>query len=199
MTSRVFRTILCACVVASIAGVAGATPIQWTVASGGNGHWYDLVATSPIGWGSANSQANGLSYLGTTGHLATLTSAAENAFVDGSITINGWLGGYQDPTELVPSAGWHWVTGETWSYTNWALGEPNDNHVVGANYEQWLEGLPGGQWNDLPGPTASAYSRSNIVVEYDTSDTSTPEPCSMALLGVGLVGLVVRRRRSAKA
>ena len=77
---------------ASIAVLAGAAPlaatssmaapVQWTVASGGNGHWYEFVY-SPAGFtfGQARAAALSASHLGMQGYLATVTSQAENDFI----------------------------------------------------------------------------------------------------------------------
>ena len=53
--------------------------VRWT-GDGGNGHWY-LVMRTPqlVSWDSARSFATN-----DGGYLATITSAAENAFVVGS-------------------------------------------------------------------------------------------------------------------
>ena len=63
----------------------------WTLASGGNGHTYRVVAkTGLISWDSANAAAQAAG-----GYLATITSAAENAFVlslidDPAIRLTGF-------------------------------------------------------------------------------------------------------------
>ena len=57
-------------------GVAGAVPIQWTVASGGNGHWYEHVYIA-MEWHPAKTFYESRSHLGLQGHLFTITSAAE--------------------------------------------------------------------------------------------------------------------------
>ena len=44
-------------------------------------------------------------------------------------TINRgpWLGGYQDPADTpAADANWNWVTGESWGYTDWYPGNPDD-------------------------------------------------------------------------
>lgn len=115
----------------------------WTVASGGNGHTYRVVAKSNlISWDSANTEAQAAG-----GYLATITSAAENAFVFSliddpaywtqSANDHGpWIGGYQSSGSSGSTNGWTWViaTGtsapETFSYTNWESGEPNNLAAV---------------------------------------------------------------------
>ena len=76
------------------------------------------------------------------GHLATITSAAENAFItsrfDGSERI--WLGG----SDAMSEGSWQWVTGEPWSFSGFGEGEPNDL----APGEDYLELGEGGVWND---------------------------------------------------
>ena len=65
------------------------------------------------------------------GHLVTLTSQQESAFV-GALTSTPRgidIGGFQDRSAQSysePAGGWRWVTGETWDYTNWLMGEPNN-------------------------------------------------------------------------
>lgn len=130
--------------------------VQWDVSSGGNGHWYKPVPGFPgLTWTLANelAQAQG-------GHLATITSAEENAFVF-SLVANDpqyWnfccnysgaaLGGLQQDGAPEPAGGWYWVTGEPWTYSNWGPGLPDDQE--GRGPEERLHFFnPDGQWNDL--------------------------------------------------
>jgi hypothetical protein len=136
-----------------------ATPVQWP----GNGHWYEVVSSPGISWADANAAASAASYLGLEGHLATLTSAAEDAFVETMLGSQHYVGGYQDLGVVTADVGWKWVTGEPWFYTNWGPGEPNDGY--GPASEQWLgAGWPGGTWND----EALLSGIFGYVVEYGT-------------------------------
>ncbi len=113
---------------------AGATPVQWTAASGGNGHFYEaILVLEGIDWTAANSAAQAQP---GAWYLATITSAAENAFVYSLFSGNPdffnsayydtgpWLGA----THSGPDAGdYAWVTGEEFSYANWAPPEPYGN------------------------------------------------------------------------
>jgi len=57
-----------------------AVPIEWTTSSGGNGHLYEAVLVgSAITWEDAQAAAVAR---GPSWNLATITSAAENAFVE---------------------------------------------------------------------------------------------------------------------
>src|SRR4051794_1631769 len=63
-------------------------PFEWNVQSGGNGHNFELVFPDSgfISWDDANSTASTMVLLGAQGHLATLTSAAEDNFVRASFS-----------------------------------------------------------------------------------------------------------------
>jgi hypothetical protein len=89
--------------------------VQWKVSDGGNGHWY----------GYGRVQISDATFLQTQdaavragGHLPTVTSASENAFVFQN--IGGGLGLFRQP-----GGSWQNVTGEPVSYQNWAPGDPN--------------------------------------------------------------------------
>ena len=173
---------------------------QWTIAVGGNGHYYQAVSVpGSISWFSAEAQAESMG-----GTLATITSAAENDFVHSLIasnpafweTIGGdtrgvWLGGYQPAGSPEPGGGWTWVTGEAFSYQNWASAEPNDTAGGGtSNYIQYFGRGPNNcanTWNDI-WPDAGAGQPLGFIVEV------VPEPGVGALLGLGLGSLLLRRR-----
>jgi hypothetical protein len=148
--------IVIALLLALFATPCGALLVQWT----GNGHWYEARHTPDrIDWEAAQAQcaADG-------GYLATILSAEENEFVfalasgDSSFWyidafengIGPWIGGIQVPGSLEPDGGWHWITGEPWSYTNWASGEPN-NFALDENRAHLfgLRTLIGDTWNDV--------------------------------------------------
>ncbi len=154
---------------------AETAPIQWRVEDGGNDHWYQVVgASQAVSWSDANAAATAAG-----GYLATLTSSAENQlafdladhpeFWTAPISANRgpWLGGFQSPGASAPDAGWQWVTGETWDFTSWGIGEPNDfggeqdrlHFLVGANepYEA--------VWNDQ---SVSTYSPTSYLIEWDS-------------------------------
>jgi hypothetical protein len=122
--------------------------VRWA----GNGHFYELVPTWRT-WLKAKDDAASRTFLGAQGHLATITSAEEQAFIVNTFSHplrEASLGGYQDGGQ------WRWVTTEPWSYTNWAPGEPN-----GEDYLAYHGGSFLGAWNDRPNSDTRHY-----FVEY---------------------------------
>jgi hypothetical protein len=126
-----------------------------------NGHGY-LLITQPafLTWDEAKAAAEKRG-----GHLVTLTSPEENAFVfsyvrtvDAAYFTNAfaqsgpWLGASQAPGSAEPLGGWSWVTGEPWAYTAWAAMEPNNDPVTEA-YLQFYTNRPdftrAPVWNDV--------------------------------------------------
>ena len=104
--------------------LAQSTAVQWTTASGGNGHWYGSVGTQAC-WESARvaCELEG-------GHLATPTSESESSFIRALVpsSENGaWLGGIQAPGSCEPACGWSFITGERW-VALWAPGQPENGN-----------------------------------------------------------------------
>jgi len=177
-------------VVVGSGAAALAAPIQWTIASGGNGHWYEYLPDQ-LNWPAAQSFAASRTLLGSQGYLATITSAEEKNFLLANNVVGGaaWIGAFQDlsaPDFSEPSGGWRWVTGEAWSFTSWGVGEPNN-----APYdENFVHTSQSGTWNDLPQQGFNFTTPPAILIEYD----AIPEPSTALLLGLGLVGVAARRR-----
>ncbi|MCW3095762.1 MAG: hypothetical protein JWL77_1380 [Chthonomonadaceae bacterium] len=154
----------------------------------GTGHYYEAVQAS-VTWPQARDAAATRTYLGRTGHLVTITSAAEQAFVTGSFPVaipNGyWIGAYQDKTATdfsEPAGGFRWVTGEPWQYTAWNSGEPNNNGGFGPS-EDFVIFASEGRWNDQG--TATSVG-TGYIVEYDF-----PKP-SFDVNGDGFADIVLQ-------
>ena len=130
--------------------------VQWSVADGGNGHWYQCIqdtATCEICWDEAQARS-----VDVGGYLATVTSAAETTFMVealGPLVMShpnpefGWGGGgYGNGSDG------EWVTGEPWDYTNWGIinNQPSGDgprFTVGGPYATPPD-TPG-MWNDIGG------------------------------------------------
>ena len=150
---------------------AGAAPntqarvVTFSIGAGSlsfGGHYYEFVSTG-LNWTNARAAAELKTYYGLKGYLATITSAAENTFLNSKFTSTGWIGA----SDAAVEGQWRWVTGPdtgtlfwlngtTQTYSSWAGGEPNN--AGGENYAQFYVG---GLWNDLNGSQGLAY-----VVEY---------------------------------
>jgi hypothetical protein len=104
--------------------------------STGNAYWLDA---------KANCAAMG-------GHLVTVTTSGENSFI-----YNLWPSGWIGLTDEVTEGTWKWVTGETYSYSSWNSGEPNN-----AGNEDYVQFVGAGKWNDLPNNQSLPY-----VLEFE--------------------------------
>lgn len=165
-------------------------PVQWSTGAGANGNTYQIVRSGPISWIDANTDAESQVHNGVPGHLVTIGSAEESAFVNqllASETTGFWLGGFQSRGATDPEAGWEWVNadgdipapGGSPGYENWAAGEPDElgpiNNVLLqedflAIYDSawYSEGFSGAVSADL-------YSISGYLVEYDTGTAPLEE------------------------
>lgn len=99
-----------------------------------NGHSY-YRSTGSATWTTARSNCVAMG-----GHLVTITTSGEQSFI-----FNIWPSGWIGLTDEVTEGTWRWVTGETYSYTNWNSGEPNN-----AGNEDYVQFVSNGRWNDLP-------------------------------------------------
>ncbi|MBQ7220928.1 MAG: hypothetical protein IJS28_08120 [Synergistaceae bacterium] len=102
-----------------------------------NGHRYEVI-TESLTWEQAKTRCEELG-----GHLATITSQAEQNFVAGLLGDSGtyWLGARADESGF-----WHWVTDEPFEkqYTNYASGQPDGSGV-------YLQIDSSGKWDDVSG------------------------------------------------
>jgi hypothetical protein len=132
---------------------------------GPGGHYYKAVIDPGLSWEEAKTKAAESTFNGVHGHLATIASAEEDAFIEslrqeaapggyGSL----WIGGSQLPSATSPTDGWFWVNGEgaipTQNggpvYANWQPAEPND--YWGPQSESFLSTghFNNFGWNDEP-------------------------------------------------
>ena len=98
-----------------------------------NGHSY-YRSTGTATWTTARTNCSNMG-----GHLVTITSSGEQSFL-----FNLWPSGWIGLTDEVTEGTWRWVTGETYSYSNWNSGEPNN-----SGNEDYVQFVSNGKWNDL--------------------------------------------------
>lgn len=189
--------------------ILGATPIQWTVGSGGNGHYYDYVPANSIFDGitfdAARTGAEASTYMGMTGYLATITSAAENAFLIDAFNYLYGFGGnpfataYIGATDGNSDGVFSWIggpeAGQTLNYTNFnggAVEEPGIvNQLVFGRFA--TQNSANGTW--------LIYNSTNralgYLIEYNATSAPTngvPEPGTWAMAGTALLAVGAWRR-----
>ena len=159
------------------------------------GNFYEFVNTNSS-WASANTNAQGRTFGGNSGYLATITSAAEFSYVvsKAGLGTRVWLGA----SDAAVEGEWRWTDGpevgqQFWqgdasgsavggAYTNWTFSggsqvEPND----WGSGEDYLMIMPDGTMNDYPGsgypiPYIVEYngSGSTAISSFSVSDTTRP-------------------------
>lgn len=108
-----------------------------------NGHIYKIFR-EPLSWDDAKVYCEQLG-----GHLATVTSAAEDSALYSYLARSGGQNCYLGATDVETEGVWKWVTGERWDYANWETTEPN-----GKNTQNWLgyyHTYESGKWDDISG------------------------------------------------
>ncbi|MEQ9400719.1 MAG: right-handed parallel beta-helix repeat-containing protein [Longimicrobiales bacterium] len=150
----------------------------WDPASGGNGHFYEWVPSGSVPWTTARTAAEARTAYGLPGHLVTITSAAELAFL-GTVQSDSiqtswrpWIG----LSDAASEGTYVWVTGEPFSFSSWSAGEPNN--LTGEDYVEMFSNL---EWNDAP--DAHGFTTSYLV-EFPTGGP-LPAPSPAAVQPVG--------------
>jgi LPXTG-motif cell wall-anchored protein len=159
-----------------------------------NNHLYQLSA-GPLAWDQARDAAAALIHDGQQGYLATVTSAVEDNFVNGT-AIGGttaWIAAtteiayvnpYRAPADQFASnsaiaGNPHWGAGPEAGlqapYVPWFPGEPNGTATDRCILVNWFS--PGAGWNDSPCSVGYRY-----VVEFG-GITASIAPLSFDNLG----------------
>lgn len=185
-----------------------------------NGHFYEFVTNEGISWTDARTAADGRpTYLGKRGYLATITTQAEQDFIQSRVSGNGWIGASDEAVE----GDWRWLTGPEglaandnggtgqlyWRgnstgaaingrYNNWDLqrNEPNNTTTNGEDYAHIVGNANAGnigKWNDLPDQqdytNIGAYRPQGYVVEYGGLPTDS-SPTVSASVTLNFTGAV---------
>jgi hypothetical protein len=198
MTGNIFRAV--SRVFFALAGFAcfantlSAAPIQWTVGSGGNDHYYERIEAAGLTYDQAALVAAGSSFSGLPGHFLILEEADyanELNFVNTNVYSPGvdsnriyWVGAKQ----LSGEPDWKWVDGSTVPVA--IRGSWNIDHFEG------------------PGDYGAAFFQPNTTLwDYITTNTSgfvngyvveyqpVPEPSTLAVATLSVLGLLIVTRR----
>jgi hypothetical protein len=114
---------------------AQSAAVQWRVAAGGNGHWYE-IRRNPLGdghWyfaeakGSAEAHGAHLVIFSSVAESAALYALLDCAAIAGSTSV--WVGLVQDRSASdysEPNGGWRWVDGSPLTFNPWLSWEPSN-------------------------------------------------------------------------
>lgn len=142
-----------------------------------NGHFYEFVPQVGITWANARVSAEGRTFFGLQGYLATITAEDEAQLTGEQAPGAGWIGG----SDLGNEGTWRWMTGPEagtifWvggpggsspNFAFWNVGEPND--LEDEDYAHITDPSVGepGSWNDLSLAGGSGlYEAKGYMVEY---------------------------------
>lgn len=189
-STRLLAAMLCsACATSCLSA-----PIQWTEGSGGNRHYYELVAPPQgINWTDARDAAAASTYLGAPGYLATINSPQEWNFVINNFPRDWtWIG----LSDAAQEGSFQWVTGEPLTFTRWIPGEPNNAGNEDYVFYQRATALGGDfGWNDFANSN-NVYT-SALPLGYVVEFVPEPSTAVLASLGIALLfGARWRRKRS---
>jgi hypothetical protein len=166
-------------------------------------HYYRFVASKGVTWSSANAAASATTYFGMKGYLATITSSAENTFIQQKTQGVGWIGA----SDAAVEGEWRWVTGPEASTLFWrgsgnqAAANPSVYGPVNGAYHNWnrygsqtnsepnnsndedyahITFFPNNpseslKWNDLPnGGTGGDYTPAGYLIEFGAPNETAP-------------------------
>jgi hypothetical protein len=125
----------------------GQPAVEWPENLGGNGHSYANFA-----FGENRSYEEAIDVAARLGgYPATITSFDESQFVMSFMPVyeteqtgRCTMGLTQFSNSSEPFGGWYWLNGESFDWTNWNGGEPNDNPAP----ENFSQIYSNGRWND---------------------------------------------------
>ena len=211
---NLFKALVAMCAM-SMASAAYSVPLR--AEFGGN--VYELYESIGLNLQEKLDYSENQSWNGVSGHLLTITSAAENQFIFDTFgprmrELGSTEGGGSSITialsDRAVEGTFVWLAGpevgQAPVYTNWVPGEPN-NFQGNEDTVRMDMGLGGssyccGRWNDSNAPW-------RFIIEFEDTTlapiptpapgptATAPEPATTALLALGLfgVGAAARRRK----
>lgn len=121
--------------IAAIITMLGFSSTAWSdsakLVNPSGGHFYQRIDAEE-NWNNAKTSCANLG-----AYLATITSQSENDWIQETLSTGNQIliGG----TDAAIEGTWTWITGETWSYTNWNYG----NQTTRTMRNHWKYYLPG--------------------------------------------------------
>ncbi len=125
-----------------------------------NGHFY-LAYPNGLSWTDGETYAGNQSFYGVQGYLTTITSFAENSFIEVMVDQNSWMGCSDNYLQINEAVGytlyasqtaaegkWYWVTGPE-KGTQMRTGNAANNNLgsaIAGIYQNWVASEP----NDWP-------------------------------------------------
>jgi PEP-CTERM motif len=177
------------------AAPVSAAPIQFS----GNGHYYELAAPANS-WNLAASNAAASTFLGSSGHLVTMSDPGEWNFVVSNFFDNAstryYLGMHlKSGGSLTVSADYEWIDGSLMTESRWGPGQPDGTFSDAVSVTAYFSGNLDWEWDNS---NASSFGPFGYVIEYD-NPVLVPEPATMAMFTIGLAGITAIRRRRTTA
>lgn len=192
-----------------LATASFAAPVQWTVGSGGNGNFYEVITNNDLTWDAARTAATTAG-----GFLATITSWQENLFVWTLLSNTGRMRAFIGATDSAVEGTFRWADGTEagnalGAYQPWGTGQPGGG--TGENGSELLAAAfafgGAGQWNDV----ATTGFTSAYIIEYTSLNGGgnngggnnggggnvVPEPSTMAIMAGGISALYFLRKKRA--
>lgn len=153
-----------------------AVPVITSITNPNNGHPYFLLGQADFATAHAKALELG-------GSLVTIDSVQENNWIRANFsnfggTSRNLMLGLNDVTL---EGTFEWVSGEALTYTNWAVGEPNN----GAGGEDYVQMVPGGLWNDFDG------NGSHAIIEISEASIATTPLVAGQIATISVSGLRV--------
>ena len=127
-----------------------------------------FLSNSNVTWPNAHSAA-----VNQGGHLATITSAAEQAWLMSVTSSAAWIG----LTDEANEGNFLWVTGEPFVYNNWCSFQPNN---LGNEDYVDFRNQASGCWGDRGAAVTNPF-----IVEFDCSMSQISGPASGSSFPVG--------------
>ena len=104
------------------------------------------------------------------GHLASIPNEETNAFFLSLMKESTFMGGRK------VSLQWTWTDGTSFTYMNWASGEPSGDGLV-IELVKGHGSLPNGTWNDVP----ESETKHALCQKTDGDQFNTPPPSTITV------------------